>query len=302
MAEPIRIFSSSNGLNNKIDPVRLPYDPQTGVQDLAVAYNVDHDETGRISRRKGFAPTTRTEEVHSMFCEGGACLFVNGTKLYLLGADYSRQEVATVTQGAKMRYLQLGDRTYYANGFETGYIEDGINHAWSLGTYYGPDTDREFVGPPVGSRLAYHYGHIYVIQGSVAWHSEPYGLNLFDLARNFLPFESEIRMFRPVTNGIFVGLETNTIFIEGQLPQEMRRRLVCDYPAIEDTDVVIEASKVGGGDFYGPAALWTSTEGIMLGIQDGSAINLTQRRMEYPSALRGSAVLFADRYLSLLEP
>jgi hypothetical protein len=152
-----------------------------------------------------------------------------------------------------MRYLQLNNRVYYANGHETGFIENGSNNSWVMGTYYGPETDRQFVDPPLGSRLAFHGGSIWVTQGGVAWHSEPFGFNWFDLARNFLPFEGEIRMFRPVTSGIFVSLEDKTLFIEGTLSNDMkRRRTVANYPAIEDTDVELDASKIGsdytGGD------------------------------------------------------
>ncbi len=297
------MFSGSSGLNVKIDPVRLPYDPETGVQDLAVAFNVDHDQTGRVSRRKGFSATSRTEDIHSLFCDNGPCLFVAGSKLCLLSGDYSKTELATVTPGARMRYLQLNNRVYYANGHQTGFIENGSNNSWVMGAYYGPETDRQFVDPPLGSRLAFHGGSIWVTQGSVAWHSEPFAFNWFDLARNFLPFEGEIRMFRPVTSGIFVSLEDKTLFIEGTLSNDMkRRRTVANYPAIEDTDVELDASKIGSGEMSGQAALWTTPEGICVGLPTGEFLNLTQRKLLYPTALRGAGLALDNRYISLLEP
>ena len=301
MAEPLNIFAGSSGLNNKVDPARLPYDPDTGVQDLAVAYNVDHDQSGRISRRKGFAITARTEDIHSLFCDGGACLFVTGTSLCELHADYTHTVLTTVTAGAKMRYLQLGARLYYANGHETGYIEDGTAQSWVKGTYQGPETDRQFSNPPIGSRLAFHAGHMYVVQGNIVWHSEPYGINFFDLARGFLPFESEVRMFRPVIGGIYVGTEAKTLFLRGKTPAELRFETIATYPPIEDTDVELDLSKLGG-EFYGVGIVWTSTNGICAGLPDGRIFNLTERKLVYPSALRGAAVATQDKYVALLEP
>jgi hypothetical protein len=114
-----------------------------------------------------------------------------------------------------------------------------------------------------------------VTQGSVAWHSEPFGFNWFDLARNFLPFEGEIRMFRPVTSGIFVSLEDKTLFIEGTLSNDMkRRRTVANYPAIEDTDVELDASKIGSGEMSGQAALWTPPGSSSTSLSGSSYIRL----------------------------
>ena len=59
MADPIVIFSSSNGLNNKIDPVRLPYDPDTGVQDLAVPQGVIGVKSDYVKHVRWWAPVRR---------------------------------------------------------------------------------------------------------------------------------------------------------------------------------------------------------------------------------------------------
>jgi hypothetical protein len=305
VANPLTIFSGSDGLNVKVDPVRLPFSKETGVQDLAVAYNVDHDSTGRVSRRKGFAATVRTENIHSLWCDGGPAFFVTGTSLCLLNADYTYKVLRSVTSGARMRYLQVGGRTYYTNGHEQGYIENQADQAWQVPSeVYGPDTDRVFSDPPLGSRLAIYNAHIFVVQGDVVWHSEPFGYNLFDLARNFLSFESEVRMFRPVRNGIFASSSHSTYFLRGNVPRDLNLEKVADFPAISDTDTEIDAARVGGGEYMGMgiSAMWTGTEGICLGISDGRFINLTRRKLDFPSAVRGSGLALDDRYLALLEP
>lgn len=296
------MFSGSNGLNVKIDPARLRYDPSSGVQDLAVAYNVDHDQTGRISRRKGYEATIRTENIHSLFCEDGPCLFITGNKLCLLNADFTYTELATVTPGAKMRYCEVADRLYYANGSEIGYVKDGAANDWVVGTYYGPETTRTFTGPPIGTRVASHNGYMYMITGSIAWHSEPFGPDLWDLARNFLPFATKIRMFYPLVGGIFVSSERATYWLQGDVPQEMVRRTVATYPVIEDTETPVDLSKVTTGEMRGVGVMWTAAEGICLGLPTGEMLNLTEGKLVYPSSLRGAALTLDDKYISLLEP
>ena len=301
MANPILIFSGSNGLNVKVDPARLKYDKESGVQDLAVALNVDHDETGRVSRRKGFAPTVRTEDTHSLFCQDGPCLFVQDTKLCILNPDYTKTELATVTAGRKMRYCEVADRLYYANGTEIGYVKDGAANDWQVGTYYGPETTRTFTGPPVGTRVASHNGYMFVIQGSIAWHSEPFGPDLWDLARSFLPFATNIRMFYPLVGGIYVSTERATYWLQGDIPQEMVRRTVATYPVIEDTEAPVDMSKIMP-ERTGVGLMWTAAEGICLGLPTGEMFNLTERKLVYPSSIRGAGLTLDDRYIALLEP
>jgi hypothetical protein len=171
------------GLNILVDPVRIAFDPDSGVQDLAVAYNVDHDRTGRVSRRKGFAQTDRTEDVHSLWCDGGECFFVSGTSLCVLGSDYTYKTIATVTAGARVSYLQFGKRAYWMNGFEKGYVEESVAYSWDKGAYVGPDTQREFSGPPIGTIIRYRAGRAYIVQGPVIWYSEPYSWSYDALCR-----------------------------------------------------------------------------------------------------------------------
>jgi hypothetical protein len=300
----INIFTGSSGLNIKIDPARLPYDPETGVQDLAVAVNVDHDYTGRVSRRKGFAATARTEVIHSLWCDGGPCLFVTGDALCLLNPDYTYKLLRNVTENAKMRYVQVDDIAYYTNGIEMGYVQNGASAGWSAAAApYGPDpTTRTLYSPPVGSHLEVYNGHMFIAQGNIVWFSEPFAYNHFDLVRSYLPFGGEVRMFKSVEGGIWISTHHHTYFLEGSLPKEFRRRIAATYPAIEDTVVQVDASKLGNGEFQGLGLLWTTREGICLGLSDGTFMNLTQRKIDLPHTLRGAGLLFDERYVALLEP
>jgi hypothetical protein len=303
MGKPITWLKGSRGLNNRIHPLRVTVDPETGIQDLAIAYNIDHDATGRISRRRGWEATAITASCHSLWCDGIDCLFVTGDALCVLGSDFTYNLIRQVTEDARMSYARVENRVYYANGSEVGFVMNGLSYSWELPPIIpGPSTERVFTGPPIGSLLAYYRGRMYVVSGRVAWYSEPFGIHLFDPPRNFVAFESGVRMIRPVKEGIFIGTDTNTLFLRGTEPKEFMYEKIATYPPIEGTDVEIDASKVGDGSIRGIAVVWTSEEGICLGTEEGKMINLTERRLVYPKSIRGAGLYLGDRYLSVLEP
>jgi len=306
MAKPITIFRASTGLNQKVDPSRVKFDGQTGVQDLTVAYNVDHDQTGRINRRKGYAVTARTEAVHSLWCDGGPCLFVTGTSLCLLGADMSYTALATVTSGATVDYEQVEEKAYWVNGYEKGIVENGSNSSWVRGTYYGPETKRNLSDPPIGTLVAAHSGHIYVARGKNLFYSDAYDFNAFDLSRGFLPFEHGLRMVRPVAGGIFVGTEAAVYFLAGKDPKRFEVEMVAESPVVRGTDVKLDLSDIGYEDLRqnmtGVGAMWTCHAGIYMGLPNGMAYNLTYKKLTKRSGLAGSGLVINDRYVALLNP
>jgi hypothetical protein len=269
---------------------------------LAVAVNVDHDRTGRISRRKGFTATGITAACHSLWCDGGQALYVTGTSLCLLSPSYTQQVLATVTAGARMSYFQLDARSYWMNGYEKGYIEAGVNNAWVKGVYVGPDTTRQLSDPPIGHLIAYDHGRAWVAQGGVVWYSPPYTLTAFDLSRDYLPLESRITMLWPVKGGVFFSTDQSVYFGAGPDPRTMDLHQVANYPAIEGTAAKLDMRKLGDGTQSGVGVIWTSTDGICVGTPGGEFINLTAKKLVYPKALRGSGVCFDGRYVATLEP
>jgi hypothetical protein len=306
MANPLTIFRASMGLNIKVDPTRIAYDKETGVQDLAVAFNVDHDQTGRINRRKGYAATARTETVQSMWCDGGPCLFVTGSSLCSLAADFTYTALATVTQGAKIDYEQVGDKTFWLNGYEKGQIANNENNAWVTGTYHGPETKRQLSDPPIGTIVAAHSGHMYIAKGEFLFFSEPFSFSTFDLSRGFLPLGSQIRMVRPVADGIYVGTHKAVYFLSGNDPKKFTLNKVLSSPVIKGTDQEIDLSNISWENLRqnqtGHGAIFTCKAGICLGLPNGQVHNLTHKKLTERSALSGSGLVIGDRYIALLNP
>ena len=307
MGQLIPIFKASTGLNTKIDPTRLVFDPETGITDLAVAYNVDHDYTGRVSRRKGFEATSITSSCHSLFCDGGDALVVQGSSLCLVAPDLtSTTALATVTAGAPVDYAQVADMIFWLNGHEKGFVKDQANHSWVKGTYYGPTSTRQLVDPPIGELLAAYSGRMYIAQGRVLFFSDPFSLNAFDLARGYFSFESEITMVRGVKAGLFVGTTEAVHFLEGNTPATFKPYKAARSGVFKGTATLIDLSDLSPKEFLqnrtGEALIWTGPEGVSIGMPDGQVFHLTKDKHAQISALEGGACVIDGRYVCTLAP
>jgi len=305
------LFRATSGLNTRIDPARLRYDPESGVQELAVAYNVDIDDTGRVSRRKGYTQRSATS-AHSLFAIKDVCLFVSGSSLMQLHADYTTSTLTSVTADARMSYAPVNEQVYYANGFEKGIFENGSISAWELpSTFVGPATTRTFVGPPIGSLVQYYRGRIYVVQANFVFYSEPYDFGRFDLARNFFAVEHDILLFRAVADGFWVGTKKGMEFVAGAEPKEFQRNFVTDIAPIQYTDVPFHGRFTitqDGNPMIDLSAsdkslLWLSREGICYGGQTGNFYNLTRAKLaELPAGRTGAGTVIDGRYIGLIDP
>lgn len=291
----VPLFRSSSGLMTIVDPVRIPYDPETGVTALSRAVNITHDRTGRPSRRTGYT-LKQSGLFHSLFCNGGACFVGQGPYLYRVGTDYSLQQLRGALSGARISYVQHNEETYYANGFQNGVIRDGVSYSWPAGAYEGPETVRQFSGAPVGQHLAFYSTRWYISVGKELWISEPYGPGLFDLARGLIQFESNIRMIKPVDGGIFISDSKKTWFFAGKDYDDFEQKLAAPYPALEWSDAIdyINAEELGF-EVVGHCALWGSQEGAILGTPDGRAMNLTKNKVVYPKVGAQGAGLLRNK-------
>jgi len=303
MANPVTIYRGTTGLTNRIDPARLKVDADTGVTPVAAAYNVDVDDSGRISRRKGFEQVY-AGDTHSVFCNGWDCLFVQGSVLYKLNPDYSTEALRSdLTAGARMAFLQVNDEVYYCNGHENGVIRNGADAAWTALDYVGPTTTKVFSSPPVGDDLELYNARVYIVDGTGVWYTERFAYSWVNLARNYLPFASRVQMFKAVTNGIYASNEDETFFLAGEDPDAgLQIRRIADYPAIKGTAVKLSAGMVGPEGLSGDVVIWTSSRGICLGGPDGMFKNLTERRLVLPSANFGAGLYKDGKYIATLQP
>lgn len=292
MSEDKKLFRGSTGLNTVVDPVRAPFDPETGISDLTAAVNVVVDRTGRVSRRDGFANIFNGAS-HSLFCDGGACLFVTGDELCLLEPDYVRTVIRTGMVDARVDYAQVNDQTYYVNGSQLGVVFNGSDHAWAMTTTLTDTGNRKFIGPIAGEHIAFHLGRIFLSSGTAIMFSEPFAFSHYDLARNIIPLESRIIMMKPVSQGLFISTEKATYFMSGLRPEEFTLLLVAPYPAVEWSAAIdlVDGLEIGLQE-PGLCALWASPKGACLGTATGQFRNLTRDKVVYPeTSSKGAGLL-----------
>lgn len=209
---------------------------------------------------------------------------------------------ADPTVTAKRLYLSPpdGDAMYFALG---------LHASDTSATIYSPTTgtmmlSTQFKGPPpAGTCLAHYNGHALVASGSRLYFSEPYAPELFDLRRGYR-FSSPVTLVAPVEDGIYLGTETEVIFLEGRDVTELAYRSRCDYGAIFGTLAYSPADDISP-KAQGKAAIFATAQGICAGFDGGQIMNLTQERFNYPVTRRGAAVVRnyggSVQYLVVLE-
>lgn len=301
MAKTLPLLKASTGLNVKVDPTRIEYNPELGVTDLSAAYNIVLDSTGRVSRRKGYEQKI-SGNYHSLFSCGNYAVGVTGDALQVIEHDWSTSNIRNVTKGARMDYVREDEKVYYSNGFEIGYIKDKLSYGWQDQSYVGPDTVRTFSSPPAGHLLEIYAGRMYVARENVLFFSEPLAYGRFDLARGYIPYESRIQLVKAVSNGIYVGDEDRIFFEGGSGPRDFIHSVVADYPAI----LRAVAVELVGGSRFGlqTAAMFAvlgTKRGLCIAGPDATFINLTEEKLAYPDVSRGSALVRDDNILFLFE-
>ena len=132
--KPFRV-AEFRGKNNVLQP------EQTRANEFQVLKNVYVTDAAKIRRRQGYT-RVYTGAVHSLYSDGTALLFREGTALKRLESDYSATTLrADLTGGRPMRYLTVAGRTFFTDGIATGVYEaaSGRCRSWGL----------EVPGPPV---------------------------------------------------------------------------------------------------------------------------------------------------------
>lgn len=137
-------YEGFKGLRNDVLPQRF------SIADLAIAQNIDIDESGGISRRTG-----RTSKyagvVHSLWAEGSLGLFMEGGNLKRLNTDYT---ATTMRSGLAvlpaMRYQKVNDTVYFTNGQECGLVERGVARSWGIAVPPPPGAAATVGNMPAG--------------------------------------------------------------------------------------------------------------------------------------------------------
>lgn len=303
MVKPITLYNGADGLNTILDPQRLSQGTKDrpGIIELAQAVDVVIDERGMVTLRPGGA-LLGAGAYHSMASDGRRCFVARDW------TDQSTIELVVMTsattaqfkgvrsglsKGKHVSFAFDGERTWYSNGVENGYIEDGTSHPW-------PDhsvedqvsrTSRKFFPAPVGQLIAVAFGRMWIFSDDTLWYSEPYSYGRFDMARCFFRFKSNGRMIIPVDGGLWVSDGTTTYFLSSGDPAKMEPIRKAGFPALFGQyglrKITPDETPL---DLTGQIAFWMSPRGLCLGGANGEFFNPGSRKIKYPGSYTHGAV------------
>jgi hypothetical protein len=297
------LFTGSSGLDTETDPVRHKYSETEGVRELSIAKNIDFDLTGRPSNRKGRKSTTVSGNCHSLFSHGNISLFVTEDALTLLSPSFSTKALRNVTIGARMSYAPVGNKVYYANGREIGFIRDTVSVSWSRATevYNVKDSTIVLNGPPTGSLLEYYKGRMLIAQHNVIWESEQYDVNSYNLAKRFVQLEDIVTMVNGVIEGLWVGTRNRIAFLRGNSTSDYKYEIKGLFGVFPGTPVLVDSFLIGDGRIPEIGVLFATKYGPCLGTADGRLVPLTDRKLSVPNAVRGAGAVINNKYVFALE-
>lgn len=299
MAEPWMDFRNFLGVNNMADPLRIPI-VKGGVY-LEVGENIDIDDDKMMHRRLGFDPIVETD-VHSIWSNGKVFFFCEGTNLKRLHEDYSTETLlGGINPGERMSFLDMAGTIYFSNKSIVGYIEDGRPHPF-------PNPNLAFKKKMVGGHLIELYNsRLYSAQGSKIFFSDATQPMRMDTRKNFLQFNGWISMLKSVKDGLYVGAGEDVFFLLGDDPLLDGGFLydkVTDGKAIGGSAITVEGEDIGPG-LLGKTVIWSSEEGIYLGLPGGQVKEVTKGSYGVQDSEKGTAIYKWDRgfgqYLFLYE-
>ena len=314
------VLERFDGLKNTVQRERMT------PRDLLRARNIDLDDAGQVSRRRGFARKL-AGNAHSLHeATDGTVLAVLNGSLGVLNRDYSfealRAGIAADPRAgiAQLSYADVGATTYYSSPTDSGAIDVSARRVgnWGVPTPFwlspvvNPTQTLPGIAgkllrkPPNASALAYFNGRVYLAVDKVVWYTELYLYNWVDATKNFLPFEAAVTMIGAVGDGLYVGTDEGLWFLSPQIRLDgsssgMKRTRVMDSPVIRGSMVAIP-SELGNPPQVPLTAdtpvqialMFMTVTGACVASNGGAATNLTESKFIFPSAV-SAAALFRRR-------
>lgn len=133
---------------------------------------------------------------------------------------------------------------------------------------------------PAGEIVAYHYGVLYVVSGNIVYPSTAYGYELFDL-RDFIAFDSQVRIFAPVDDGIWVGTDKEVAWLSGVDPTKFEKTTRAEIGSVKGTLAYVSNDalpEIKENIQEARVALWWTDEGVCAGYPSGTLHKLTESR------------------------
>ena len=293
------ILGQFSGLKNTVSDDRL------AASELARATNVDIDDVGQISRRRGQTQVS-SANWRSIRDIDGKLYGVKDGVLGIVRPDYSFKTLTTIGS-ANVCYTEVAGEIYFSSTNASGVVKlDETLIPWGKtsgqGTWLSPvRTPTATLGevggtrlgdPPNATSLAAYKGRIYLAVDKLLWATELFAYHFVDRTKNFMQFEDTITMVAAMSDGLYVGTAGGLYFMRGTFEafrplEQFTLTKVSDYAVLPGSDVIMPAEMVHPQARTSPmpmsqAVVCMTTGGIVAGFDSGSVYNLTLGQVEFP--------------------
>lgn len=301
MTKPQSLIANINGINNRIDPKRLPVDYESATGYVAEMVNMRIGQTGDASLDFGYSQVL-SGNYHSLFCDGGDCLVGKGKGLYQVvkdGSSITTRGLRDSLSGLPMAFCRIGQDIYYSDTVsKNGVVRNNVSMDWPKQKYL-QDTDRVFINAPIAKHMDELNGRMWMIPASdpniIIW-SEQGQVGLYNLGANFRRLESDIIMIAAVKHGLFLSTTERILFL--QVTGGIGIKHVANYPAIEWSLAhrAEKASKLKI-EIDGVVRLWNSEKGPCVGLPTGEMVCMTEDNLLLSGCDSSGASIVIGDYL-----
>lgn len=154
--------------------------------------------------------------------------------------------------------------------------------------------------PPSGHAFAYANGRIYIADGGYIFGTTELGYEYVDL-RDYLSLDgSRVRVLAGLEGGLYAATDNAAYFLRGKTFSDMEMTIVATEGGVEGSLVYVDGQMASGTpELAGKrCALFATGAGVLLGLPDGSVMNLTQERYRFDATELGAAVFHENTKLN----
>lgn len=160
--------------------------------------------------------------------------------------------------------------------------------------------------PPVFTNIDFHGSRMLYAVNNVLYYSIPFSYELVDFRFNYIPFNSKIDVIGVVKDGIYIGTSTEIFFLSGTDIADVKLMTkVADYGVVPGSKVYGDGSIIGDGETQQPLPIWTSKQGIVVGLPGGELVNVTQKQADISKGIKGAALFRQEdgqsHYVNVLQ-
>ncbi len=307
------------GMNTLADPAS--FDPKKG-QCVDIC-NCDLDDEHNAIRRDGFNLVVAGDITSCWTSKDDVTYCVSGGHLCTFNGLIVTALTTAFTVLAACEFEQVNDVVAFSDNEKIGIIDgatvtridkasDWVDveqlESWVAANYPAdPATDASnfeidaFKLATLAGKCLHHFGGaLYLAIDNFVYATKTHNIEQMDIRYNVVAgFADPVTMIHHGTNGLFVGTDKATYFLEGggivvdeqgKLQAGFSQAQVTPYGAIYGTAVQVHAGLIPQLQALGMAVLWSTRVGIFAGLPGGAAVNLSADKVTLPDVTSGAAM------------